>query len=499
MSDPIQELNLKVSRTKYLDHDTLQANSIYAYNATDDKLRGLRINDNNELLVTSGSSGPQSTVMKGLTDVSDPNTEQNVRVNSIGEMAVTAHMKGVFGNVEKDVKTTSNGELITKNLNELLDNGKAQVFLSSAGGTAVKADSSCSITADPEYREGWNCVNSTASTKFNLYIFNGAEEIMTLGDLASIYFKGYINRYTGIQSMPFLQVYTKPTGSGDAGPFFHSRINWVYSADDTIGLGEECVFWGEGEPSSQFSNRKIQLSSKLVLGDGADSEEILYIVCASDSSANQNEMNSTINLIGFNDTNIKRNYHLVGRDITNLWESDISNNIKGDIDSINTSAALIDAKISKGSDALTAPAGLQQVLIYGKEEGTGDLDPIDVDAQGRLITVSYLPEPVLTPYTSFINNGTIAGRGQSTQTINMNGFRNVQIVGQTGGANDELGFAFYDGVSAWRSDGVAAGLFNDGINNHFSMILRDVGAASLKIENLTNQAINNLFVSVYRY
>ena len=158
--------------------------------------------------------------------------------------------------------------------------------------------------------------------------------------------------------------------------------------------------------------------------------------------------------------------------------------------------AVVNKPDNTGSDATLTDA--QQVLCYGRDD-TGTLDALKTDTNGRLEVVSSQPEPVLTPYTSFINNITLAANSQSTQTIDMNGYRNLQIVGQTGSGGDKLGLAFYDGVSAWRSDGVEAGIFNDGTVNHFSLILRNIGARSIKIENLQNQVISNLYVSHYRY
>ncbi len=163
---------------------------------------------------------------------------------------------------------------------------------------------------------------------------------------------------------------------------------------------------------------------------------------------------------------------------------------------VNDNGAVYINGITEGNDAALTDA--QQVLCYGRDV-TGNLDALKTDTQGRLEIVSSQSEPVLTPYTSFINNATLSANTQSTQTIDMTGYRNIQIVGQTGSANDKLGFAFYDGVSAWRSDGVQAGIFYDGTVNHFSLILSDIGASSIKIENLQNQDIDNLYVSVYRY
>lgn len=548
----------------------------------------------------SGSSSNVS-IIKGLTDIDDENTAKfisidtsgAIRINNINESNMTNgdQITQLMGrtnisnaSTKVHLRATNGGALDIKNVNELLDNGKAQVFLTSSGGTSVKADSSCVIQADPEFRNGWNCVNSTASTKFNLYIFNGAEETLTLGDLTSIYFKGYINRYTGVQSMPFLQVYTKPTGSGDAGSFYHSRINWVYNADDSIGIGEECIFYGEAEPSSQFTNRKIELTSKTVQGDGADTEEILYVVCASDSSASQNEMNATINLIGFNNSNIKRNYHLVGRsllsdtyeilqdtdnistkinnietDISTLagcennsnlnvkvlensdlssrtiindnttstflkcdstgilniglnaykdilddtsdikvhangngqievndtilsgkWTTDITNNIKGDIDSINVNTANTDSKISVGSNDITDGTNIQRVLCYVKDQ-SNNLHPIDSDSNGHLkITIQDI-EPNITSSIKVENevkrsntqitndssgtalSGSLGGYVYS-ETVDLDNFKEINIlINSTSSAALELwashsstaNFVFYDDM---YSGGLSGGI-----------------------------------------
>jgi len=484
--DPISDLNSKVTRTKYLDHDTLQANSLYAYNETANKLRGLRINDSNELIVTSGSGGSGSTLIKGLTDIENESTSKFINVDNSGaikinninasnftdgtQMTQMVAREDISDDTTKiNLKSTSEGALNIKNVNELSNDGKAQVFLNSAGGTLVKGDSTCVIQSDAEYRDGWNMVNSTSSTKFNLYVFNGGQETITLGDISSVYFKGYVNRFANIQSVPFMQVYTKPTGSGDAGGFFHSRVNWVYTTGDSIGIGEECVFWGENEPTSQFTNRKIQLNNKVSLGDALPAEEILYVVCASDSSATQNEMNATINLVGFNDTSIKRNFHLVGRDIENINET-----IK-----VNTSN--INDKISKGDgDIASGGAGLQQVLCYAKDS-QNNLHPIDSDTNGHLkITLQDIEpdivasikvsQPVERDDISVTNDSTGSpllgslGVGEYTETIDIDGYSNILVDVVSTNTTDSLelyvsssptsGFRKYSDLFAEMSGGI---------------------------------------------
>jgi len=219
-------------------------------------------------------------------------------VNSSGEQIVE------ISNNRDPATSSKQDEQIAQTLNK---NGYAQVLLTSTNGTAVKADTTLTVQDDPEKREGWNCVNPVSSTKLNLYYFSGSNEIITLGELSSVYFKGFINVNTEFSSLPFINVYTKPTGSNDAQPWYHSRITYEYNNDNTIGIGEECVFFGKGSPSTEFNNRKIQLNNVIVDGQGLDSEEILYIVVSTNSLATVNSVDTTLNILGFNTSNIRRN------------------------------------------------------------------------------------------------------------------------------------------------------------------------------------------------
>jgi hypothetical protein len=357
-SDPIQDLNIKVSRSRYLDHETLQSVSVYGYNQTENKLKGLLLNDNSELKVSDAF-----------------NTEKS-------------------------------------------RDGYAQVYLYSAGGASVKADTTCVVQPDSELRDGWNAVNSVAGTKFNYYIFNGAEEVLTLGDVSSLYWKGYVNRFTGVSSVPFLQIYTKPTGVGDAGAFYHSRINYIYANDDTIGIGEECLFYAETVPTSTFTNRKIKFNNKSVVGDGLPAEEVLFIVCASDSGAGAGTMNSTINLVGFNDTKIKRNFNLISQ--INV----------GNEDNLNVA---------------------KQTLSYGKN-GTGGLHPLQVDSEGRLVTFS---EHVRSPEGTIANILTVPSNQDIGTAVDCGKFKYLNVYGVATGNHS---------ISLWTSSDQFIYYFQEEIN-----------------------------------
>jgi hypothetical protein len=246
-------------------------------------------------------------------------------VNLSGEQIVeiSASSSVSVSNNSDPATSTKQDQQMAQTLNK---NGYAQVLLTSTNGIAVKADTSLTVQDDPEKREGWNCINSVSSTKLNLYYFSGSNEIITLGQLSSVYFKGFINVFTEFSSLPFINVYTKPTGSGDAQPWYHSRITYEYNNDNTIGIGEECVFFGKETPSTEFNNRKIQLNNVIVVGEGLDAEEILYITVSTNSGATQDAVNTTLNIVGFNTSSIRRNLVLTTEPVLDTVVSGTNNN-----------------------------------------------------------------------------------------------------------------------------------------------------------------------------
>lgn len=359
-----------------------------------------------------------------------------------------------------------------------LADGYAKVLLTSAGGTAVKADSTCVIQQDEEHRRGWQCKNTVAGTKFNLYYFDGSQEIITLGQIKSIYFKGFVNKFSETLSMPYLHIYTKPTGSGDAGAFYHSRLTFSYGDDDTIGIGEECVFHGKEEPETKFNNRHVKLTVESVDGEGSDSEEILYMTVSSDTGATTGEVDSTINLVGFNtflNPNIKRNLELysgefsagsvsvdgitVGSDdslaecqqVLSYGRKDASPSglraIKcTDDGTLHNYDTGLNMKITAGSDATIAQAA--QFLAYGRDQ-SGGVDALNVDNNGHLkITLNDIEPDIaasiqVKQYDSEadIGNETIAGLASQTATgtlISTIGYSRLGIVGTTTNTSDPV-------------------------------------------------------------
>jgi hypothetical protein len=70
--------------------------------------------------------------------------------------------------------------------------------------------------------------------------------------------------------------------------------------------------------------------------------------------------------------------------LLSYWKTDISNNIKGDIDSINVNTAQMDAKLTVGDDDTLATA--LQTVVYGRKDATpSGLRALKTDFEGRLM------------------------------------------------------------------------------------------------------------------
>lgn len=317
-----------------------------------------------------------------------------------------AQIVGLYGyNEDSDnmqhIKSTNQNNLQVQEMS--LDfNGYGQVLLDSSAATAVLTDSTITPEVDPEGRGGWCFANSVAGTKYNLYYFNGAEEPLALGDVSSVYSKMYIDQKPDNSVMPFFQIYTKPTGVGDAGPFYHSRITYEYDASDgVVGIGESMIFYAINEPKKAWSERKMQFTSKSVLGDGLPDEEVLYMVVGSNTAATTGGVRHCVNLLGFNSgSGIQRNLNLKTSESTD--STGLATEAKQDTqitelqiiaaDTTNTAANTlstaadvsgINGKITSGNDFTLSAA--QQVLVYGEVTsgpGTGELHPIHITNAG---------------------------------------------------------------------------------------------------------------------
>ena len=200
-------------------------------------------------------------------------------------------------------------EIINKKIAS--DRGKVQVIL--ANNAAMWADSSPSAVVDSNKRDGWYYTNTAPGDKANIYFFGGVQESMALHQISSVWAKLAIDNYSSSSVLPFFIVYTKPTGVGDAGAFYHSRITYTMNANVDIGVGEEVIIHTQHSPNISYDNRFISCPNKTVQGDGLGTEEVLYITIHTDSGAAAGDVKILFQNLGFVSTaGHARDVHLVG-------------------------------------------------------------------------------------------------------------------------------------------------------------------------------------------
>jgi hypothetical protein len=343
---------------------------------------------------------------------------------------------------------------IQENIREITQNedriGHSQVLLGSSEATQVIADSTITPIVDSNNRPGWFLKNTVAGTKFNLYIFGGSQEIIKKSDIRSLYFLGNVDNLNDINSIPYLHIYTKPTGSNDHQVWYHTR--YTYKVDLTevkMGLGEQCLFYANDRPIDKprkyQSQRHIPMSDSTVDGELDEHGEILYITVSSDTAAVVNTMQCCLQMVGFEtidsyteneiNTPVRNFYFKTPETSSTTTSTGISGYTDiGDPNSLvrieaNTLGKLsvndteLNTKITKGSDDTIAEAtGAQQVLIYGKDS-TGILRPADTTTTGRLLVdVADINKSGVITVTPSLNSFQVCGYREDT-----NNFHTIKV------------------------------------------------------------------------
>ena len=163
------------------------------------------------------------------------------------------------------------------------ENFNSKVKRSSTEGTAIIAGTLPAPTADNNGREGWLYTKTTGAEKFNYYLWSQGSHAITLGRLHTIYMVASIDTYTNIV------VYTKPTGVGDAQPWYHSKIVHAIDSSQIIMLGEKIQLYSHTlPPNAYYGYRQVPLNIVIKDGDALNTEEILYITLHSDSAGANN-------------------------------------------------------------------------------------------------------------------------------------------------------------------------------------------------------------------
>ena len=178
-------------------------------------------------------------------------------------------------------------------------------------GASVYADSSPSPTSDIDDREGWLYTKtSTGTGKFNYYYYSQGNQAMTLGDLTNLKACVSVDDYQNPSSLPHFVVYTKMTGTGDAGSWYKSRIAYSITAGEKILPGERIEMWAKNKPHSITQERQVEFNYETITGTASSNEEILTIALSSDSASSMNTK-ILVESMGAEFGEVKVNYKLV--------------------------------------------------------------------------------------------------------------------------------------------------------------------------------------------
>ena len=207
-------------------------------------------------------------------------------LNSLAEIvanfsSVDAGHTTRLSNIEKYMKSTFGLESI----GPLLLTDMIQLVVSLADSAKYVPDETAP-TASPY---GWAFNNTLQKQKFNWYMFSQTvdQHDVTFGNLTGLYLRVKMNTITGLQSFPFITVYTKKTATGNAGSWYNSRTTYTIKSSHTVVVGDDVLLYIGNDIPSIFTDSKHSQLEKSFSSNGSPQavDEILTIAIASDSSA----------------------------------------------------------------------------------------------------------------------------------------------------------------------------------------------------------------------
>ena len=168
--------------------------------------------------------------------------------------------------------------------------GFVQVKIGTPGAAAVYGGEQAPIV-DADGRVGWGFIKnaeSPAAAKINWYVGPAANETVTYEQLSSYWCIITIDDFTNGASLPWLQIYTKPTGSGDAS-WYRSKLDLQLAPErEVVRPGERvCIYWGKHHPPlDQLDGARLLFLNATLTGPKILPEDKIFLMpLATDSSA----------------------------------------------------------------------------------------------------------------------------------------------------------------------------------------------------------------------
>ncbi len=133
---------------------------------------------------------------------------------------------------------------------------------------------------------GWDYTKTLSNTdKFNYYFYsNSAMNPYKIKDLRNFWMCTTLYSTASASTVPFLVLYTLPTGTGDAAAWYHSKISFSLAPNEgDLYTGEKVVLHSGTNVPFHKNLRHIRLSQTIITGDGDDNEIVNLLSAQSDS------------------------------------------------------------------------------------------------------------------------------------------------------------------------------------------------------------------------
>jgi hypothetical protein len=166
---------------------------------------------------------------------------------------------------------------------------------------------------------GWYFKNTVASSKINWYLPPSLD--MTVGDLLGLYMTIFNASTTSNDNMPFITVYTVPTGSGDFFPgFFRSSMTYIINTSPVTNKYYTAFanIKNATTPACYASTLIPMIQSPVVnpKGQYLSSEKILAFTISSNSSSPTNSVEFVIQKLGVITSNTTQELVLMNNSVS---------------------------------------------------------------------------------------------------------------------------------------------------------------------------------------
>lgn len=202
---------------------------------------------------------------------------------------------------------------LNNNVKELaLESEPIQIKLVLSESAAVYADT-LPIPVANLSRSGWKWTKSSAGVeKFNYYFYsNQANNPMTVVELKTFWACVSINTFTDINSVPFLVLYTAPTGINDAAFWYHSKICYAIElSGQYLYSGEKIVIYTGKRPIYLDKLRAFKLTYIIKTGE-ANPNEVVNTLSVHSASQSAVDCQIVTHQVGWTNNQVAMNIALI--------------------------------------------------------------------------------------------------------------------------------------------------------------------------------------------